>query len=88
MAIFRFKEEKQEEERPAISKRAMRRIIDGKDYEVKRARKDSEEWMHLAEEEKLMIIKLEAKLKKQKILTLLYGLSGIGLGAGITWLIL
>lgn len=79
--------------RPYISKKAMYNIIAKKDkyiadrdYKIKCARHDSEQWMHLAEEEKLMINELTLKLEKQRKLTYFVGACTTILGAVVGYI--
>ncbi len=81
--------------RPYISKKAMMKIIEAKDnhfkdqlYKTKIARKESVEWMHLCEEEKLKMNELELRLSKEEKLKYYYSAASAAIGSLLTWLIL
>ena len=74
--------------RPYISKKAMMKIVVAKDkhfedqlYKTKCARHDSEEWMHLAEDEKLMLNKMQKQLDYQVKLTYMLSIGSAIIGS-------
>lgn len=80
--------------RPTISKNAMLRIVATKDkyiadrdYKIKIARHDAEQWLHLAEEEKIMLIALEKKLEKQIKLTYMLSAMSAVIGSLVGFII-
>ncbi len=74
--------------RPYISKKAMLKIVAQKDkyiadrdYKIKTARHDAEQWLHLAEEEKIMLIALEKRLERQVKLTYMLSAASAVIGS-------
>jgi predicted membrane-bound spermidine synthase len=79
--------------RPYISKKAMLKVVSikdnqlkARDYRIKVITHDAEQWLHLAEEEKLMLIALEKKLERQIKLTYILGVTASLIGGFVGYI--